>query len=282
MLARRFRVPFVMEVRDIWPKTLTDLGGMSEKHPLIMVFAALEKFLYRRSDAVMSLLQGAGEHIQAVAGRKVPLIWIPNGVDTALFGAAQAFPAGKFRAVYAGAHGLANSLDTLIEAAEILQRGGHDLEIQLVGDGPDKPRLKELAASKGIKNVIFSDPVPKAEMGKVLAGAHACIMPLLNSPVFEHGVSPNKLFDYLASERPVIFAINTSYNAVDQAQAGITIPPEDPQALADALLRLSRLPESERRAMGERGRAYVEEHHDMRRLARRLGNALWVLSRRNS
>lgn len=275
LLSKRLRVPFVMEVRDIWPKTLVALGGISANHPLIKVFARLEKILYRKSQLVVSLLQGVPDHIQEIIGRKANTLWIPNGVNIQSFKNAQPFKEGSFRIVYAGAHGLANSLDTVLEAAQIVQsKKIENIEFVLVGDGPDKENLKKRALELDLKNLKFEDPVPKAQIPEILASAHACIMPLLDSPLFEHGISPNKLFDYLASERPVIFAISTSYNAVARAQAGISIPPENPQALADAVVELSKTPIEERQAMGRRGRAYIEEHHDMSKLAARLAEAL--------
>lgn len=283
LLARRFQVPFVLEIRDIWPKTLVDLGGMSERHPLVMVFGRLEKLLYRQARVVISLLPGARSHMEQVAGQSVPFVWLPNGVN------AQPGPivpmtdsSPTFDVIYAGAHGAANNLDTVLDAAALLQRcgetGGRPVRFVLVGDGPEKVRLQDAAKQRGLSNIVFRDPVPKREIPATLAAAAACLMPLKDSPVFAHGVSPNKLFDYFAAARPVIFAINTPFSAVDQAGAGLSIPPEDPQALADAVLHLAALPLAERQAMGERGRAYVAENHDMRGLARKLANVLRVVA----
>ncbi|SMB80436.1 glycosyltransferase family 4 protein [Deinococcus hopiensis] len=283
VLARKFGVPFVLEIRDIWPKTLVDLGGMSEHHPLVLVFGWLERWLYRHAAVVVSLLPGSRGHIEEVAGRSVPFMWLPNGIDVQPL--RQFSPTGQrdtFDVVYAGAHGAANSLDTVLEAAAVLRRSADPraatIRFVLVGDGPEKARLQGVAEERGLTNVVFRAPVPKRQVPEVLAGADACLMPLKDSPVFKHGVSPNKLFDYFSAARPVIFAINTPLSAVEEAGAGLSIQPEDPQALADAALRLAALAPQEREAMGERGLAYVAEHHDMKRLARRLANVLHVVA----
>ena len=281
LLAKRYKVPFALEIRDIWPKTLVDLGNVSPLHPLIMAFGAIEKFLYKNSQLIITLLPASMNHIETVAGRKVPVIWLPNGVNFATLPNATPKAKGEhFDVIYAGAHGLANSLNTVIEAADLLRKStdATNIRIILTGDGPEKEKLQKKASELALDNVIFRNPVPKHLVPSEISGADACIMPLLDSPVFEHGVSPNKLFDYLAAARPVIFSIRTPINAVAQANAGVSIPPEDPQALAEAILHLSRLPAEERQAMGERGRAYVMEHHDMKGLAAKLANALHALT----
>ena len=286
LLARRYRVPFVLEIRDIWPKSMVELLGVSPKHPFILTLAALERFLYQRADLVVGVLQGVGRHASRVAGHAVPFLWLPNGVDLKQYPAqnTQASTNSEtFSVVYTGAHGVPNSLDTALEAALLLQQQGHgQIQFTFIGEGVSKADLKSWAEKNALRNVRFADPVPKKQVASLLAEADALLLLWRDSLLYADGISPNKLFDYFAAARPIVHAIRTPFDPVAEAGAGITIPPEDPQALADALLTLSRLPESERRAMGERGRAYVEEHHDMRRLARRLGNALWVLSRRNS
>lgn len=284
LLAQRFGVPFVLEVRDIWPKTLVDLGGMSERHPLVRVFGWLEKLLYRQAAVIISLLPEAKGHMEQVASQPVPFIWLPNGVNI------QPGPmvpltdsSSTFDVIYAGAHGAANHLDTVLDAAALLQERGENrdkpVRFVLVGDGPEKARLQDIAKQRRLDNVTFRDAVPKREVPAILAAADACLMSLKDSPVFSHGISPNKLFDYFAAARPVIFAINTPFSAVDQAGAGLSIPPENPQALADAVLQLAAMPLAERQAMGKRGRAYVAQNHDMRGLARKLANVLHVVAR---
>jgi len=178
--------------------------------------------------------------------------------------------------MFAGAHGAANGLDALLDAAKQIAHGplGQTIQIELIGDGPEKKRLQQRAVEENITNVNFRQPVAKHEIYNVLKSADAFLMVLEDSPVFHWGVSPNKLFDYLSVGRPVIFNISTNTNLVQEAKAGITVKPGDPKALAEGIERLARLPLDERIAMGRRGREYVERHHDQRILGERLERIL--------
>jgi glycosyltransferase involved in cell wall biosynthesis len=272
-LARRERVPFVLEIRDIWPESIVELGGVSRHHPVILAMAAIERALYRGAEEVVTLLPNSGEHIRQVAGREVRLTVIPNLVDVDLH--ATVTPpdaAAPFTLLYAGAHGLANALDTLVDAAT-LARDDSRLSLvrfYLLGAGPEKERLQARVARLGLANVVFGDAVPKREVGAKLAEASAFYMPLKDSKVFKQGISPNKLYDYMAAARPIVFAVDTPCNPVAECNAGITIPPEDPNALFAAVATLSDLSAEERRGMGERARAYVLANHTASMMADRL------------
>ncbi len=273
-LARRMGVPFVLEIRDVWPQTLVDLGNFSEKSLMIRVLAWMEKRLYRTADQIVSLLPGAGDHCAALGAPRNRLNWVPNGIDLKFspLDLPHREADGDFVAMFAGAHGLANGLDTVLDAAKILT--GSRVKFRLMGDGPEKPRLKERANAEGIKNVEFLDAVPKKEVYGQLAQADAYMMLLKASDVFRWGVSPNKLFDYMACGRPIIFAVNSSNSPVESADCGLRIPPDDPQALAEACLKLAAMSLEDRLAMGAKGRAYVEANHSFEVLTDRLEEAL--------
>lgn len=276
-LAARFRAPFVFEVRDLWPQSLIELGRFSSKHPFIMLLAYMERFLYRRATRIVTLLPGAAEYIRARGGEAEKIVWIPNGLDLSLVPPpSPPLQDGVFTIMYAGAHGRANGLEVVLEAARLLQERSTPVPIRfvLIGDGPEKPNLQAQARSWGLQNVVFEDPIPKGEIYKRLQEADAFLMILRPSPVFRWGVSPNKLFDYMAMARPVLFCIQTPYNPVAEAKAGITVPPGDAKSLARAILQLIELPPEERWHMGLRGRDYVEKNHAMTVLAQRLEQTL--------
>jgi len=276
-LARWYRVPFVLEVRDLWPQTLIDLGGFSPYHPFIMLLAWLETQLYRRAQAVVTLLPGAAEYIAPKRGTHQGIHWIPNGVDFSLIPPpTPPPPEPPFTVMYAGAHGLANGLDVALEAARILESKGWGKQVQFrfIGDGPEKPRLMQQVRIWGLSNVVFEDPLPKRKVYLRLQQAHAFLIMLRDSRLFRWGISPNKLFDFMALARPVVFCVRTPFNPVKEHESGLSIPPDDPQALAAALRTLAETPFKARWEMGLRGRAYVEQEHDLRKLAQRFEKIL--------
>lgn len=277
-VARRHGVPFVLEVRDLWPETLIELGEYSPDHPFIVLLDVIERYLYRRSHRIINLLPEAEPYMVKKGADADRIGWIPNGVDLDMV-PTPVPPAGNsaFCIMYAGAHGLANGLDVLLDAALLLQEDGWGPDrvvFRLVGDGPEKDRLRTRVRREEIDNVEFHDSVPKSAVYQVLGEADAFLMHLQDSPVFRWGVSPNKLFDYMACARPVIFAVGTNVNPVDKSNCGITVPPEDPGALVTAVKELVELPAAERWKMGCRGRQYVEEHHALSRLVQTLERTL--------
>lgn len=270
-VAARHGVPFVFEVRDLWPQTLIDLGRYSPLHPFIVLLGWIERYLYRRADRVVSVLPEAGDYMARKGVDPARIVWIPNGVDLKMVPEPDPAPVdGPFTVMYAGAHGLSNTLDLILDAAGVLLTDGTGPDqavFRLVGDGPYKPHLVERARREELANVIFDDPVPKEEIYSVLQQADAFVRPLEDSPLYRWGASPNKLFDYMACARPVVYATKSPANPVNESGGGICIPPEDPDAMAAAVRKLAGLPASERREMGRRGRRYVEEHHAFSRLA---------------
>lgn len=276
LVARHFRVPFVMEVRDLWPQVIIDMGELSAGHPLVKALQALERFLYRRAERIIVLGPQMGEYISARGVGRERIVWIPNGVDLSHLDCAARLEVRHegFWVVYLGAHGQANALDTLIEAAKVIQdRGLDEIRFILVGDGPEKPRLMARARELGLGNVEFRDPVPKSEVPRTLHEADVLVI-TVQPAFFTYGGSLNKLSDYLATRKPLIFSGKAKYNPVEEACCGLTIPPRDPEALAEAVIKLYQMPKEEREAMGRRGREYVEKHHDIRKLAARLEEVL--------
>lgn len=271
-LATKWGIPFIFEVRDLWPQSLIDLGRISSRHPAVKFMALLEKHLYKRADKIITLLPGAHEYIRSIGINVDKVVYIPNGIDFSIYSEpTDRLPkqnSDRFTVMYAGAHGLANGLDTIIKCADILRgKYGEKIIFQLVGDGPHKGYLKNMAAEMGLGNVEFINPVPKSQVPAMLSQADAFIMLLKDSPVFRWGISPNKLYDYLCASRPVIYGVNAFNNPVEEAGAGITVAPENPEELAAAVIKLYNMSEQDRKQMGINGRKYVEENHDFRNLA---------------
>jgi glycosyltransferase involved in cell wall biosynthesis len=285
--ARIHHAPFYFEIRDLWPETLIALGVITEGSLPARLMRWLERFLAERARAVIALFPGTAAYLESRGIRVRRLVVIPNGVDIRTGGATSpsairvgqlidsGHAAGKFVVVYAGAHGTANGLDTVLDAADLLQRRQEaTIELVLVGDGPERPRLLRRCRDQRLTNVTMQGPVPKESIRMVLRQADACLVHVARSPIHRYGTSFNKVFDYMASGCPVLIAADAPDDPVTSAQAGMKIPPGDPSALADALTAMRNLPQAERKRLGGNGRRYVREHHDIRRLGERLGRAL--------
>jgi glycosyltransferase involved in cell wall biosynthesis len=282
ILARRFRVPFVFEVRDLWPQTLIDLGRLHSESFITRALRWLEQWLYRRADRIVVLLPQASDYIVPLGIPLKKIVWIPNGVELEGYPKPpQPIDQELFTLMYLGAHGQANGLDCVLRAMAELQKmpAMKHVRLRMIGDGPLKPALKKLAHELGLSNVKFDNPVPKCQVPALANQADAFVIAVLNLPqLYRYGISMNKLFDYLAAGRPIIIASNAVNNPVADAQAGITVPPGDPIALAEAIAELVEMPASQRKAMGNAGRAYVEKYHGFDVLAARFATMLNEIS----
>ncbi len=276
-LARLKQVPFLFEVRDLWPAFAVAVGVLTNP-ALIRASEWLERFLYRRADTLIVNSPGFTEHVKARGADRVTLI--PNGSDTRMFNPqadGQVFRHehgldGKYVALYAGAHGLSNDLEVLLDAADQL-RDQPEIAIVLLGDGKEKSYLQARASEMGLRNVVFIPSVPKDGMPGALAGANACIAILKPIEMYKT-VYPNKVFDYMAAGKPVILAIDgVIREMMEAAQGGVVVPPGDPNSLGDAIRFLA----GDRKQgliFGRNGRRYVEIHFDRPVVAEQLNLVL--------
>ncbi len=261
-LAKRYRVPFVMEVRDIWPQTLIDMG-ISKRHPFVLLLGRLEPFLYRKADRIVTLLPKAAEHIESFGIAPQKIRWVSNGVDLSPYvhpGESHRLDPSKFNVLYAGSMGQANGLEVLIEAARRLS-GISEIHVTLVGSGPHDAALRKQASP--MPNVTILPPVKKEQVPALLAEADVLYVGLRDLPLYRFGMSMNKVFDYMAGGKPVVFAANVPENPVEKAKSGLIVASDDPDAIANALQTLYNYTPQERLAMGERAKRYVRTHFGM-------------------
>jgi len=271
----------IFEVHDLWPLTPIELGDMSPRHPFIRLMQWAEDFAYRKADRVVSMLLFAAEHMQEHGMSPHKFAHVPNGIAAMEWqGIGEPVPPehcealarlktqGQFILGYAGSHGLSNALTSFVDSAGLLK--GKPVTLVLIGKGPEKEGLRRRAATAALDNVLFLPPVPRSSMPALLASMDACFIGWNRKSIYRFGVSPNKLFDYMMAGRPVIHAIEAPGDLVAESGCGLSTPPEDPQAIAEAALHLMALSLDEREAMGQRGRHYVLAHHDYRILARRF------------
>ena len=276
-IARRIAIPFVLEVRDLWPLSLTEFGKYSPFHPGIVVLSHIEQYLYRNSKAIIAVMPNAVEHIASKCGNPGSVVWLPNGIDLEFAPVPKQRPdSGEFVVIYAGAHGIANDLDTIIEAARIIESrpAGSRIRFRLIGEGPEKPRLIEKTKSMGLEYVEFLPPVSKRKVFDFLEQADAFLSTTRRSELYKTGLSFNKLFDYMAMARPIVFSADSSNNPVTEAQCGMTVSPESPQDLAESILALERMSSTERHEIGLKGREYVSQRHSLEVIASHLEDVL--------
>ena len=282
LLARLKGAKFLFEVRDLWPDFAIAVGVL--KNPVLINMSLwLERFLYRRADRVMVNSPGYVEHVASRGARRVELI--PNGADPEMFNPLDLgnqfrvanHLQNRFVVLYAGAHGISNDLEVVLEAAVLLARR-LDIHFVLLGDGKEKANLQARARELGVRNVTFLPPVPKSEMSAALAGADACLAILKPLDAYKT-TYPNKVFDYMAAGRPVLLAIDgVIRQVVEAAGCGLFCEPGNPQALAEAVLKLAADRDAALR-MGLSGRAYLEQNFSREGMAEKLEKLLVELSK---
>jgi glycosyltransferase involved in cell wall biosynthesis len=275
--AKWHRVPWVFEIRDIWPESAITTGVMTRSSLLARLLFRLERFACHTANAISVLTPAFAENVVErglSSADKVTLI--PNGADLDLFWPesrdnavrAQYGWGRKTVALYAGAHGRANAISQLVDTAERLRRRD-DILLVTVGDGPERGACEAAAAARGLKNIQFLGVQPKAAMPEFINAADVCLAVLQNNPTFRT-VYPNKVFDYMSCERPAVIAIDgVARELVCQtAKAGVFARPEDPDDIAARVVELADDPDLRAR-LGASGRAWVIQHASRRAIAER-------------
>jgi glycosyltransferase involved in cell wall biosynthesis len=264
------RRPFLLEVRDLWPEFVIDMGLLKNRF-LIRGSRWLEKFLYSRAAHVMVNSPAYVDYLTGKGVEQERITLLPNGADPAMFDPAsdgagvrdQLKLNGKFIVVYAGALGPANDLDLLLDAAQELRTDSR-ICFLIVGDGKERERLQATAELRRLENVLFAGAQPKREMRSFLASADACVAVLQNIPMFRM-TYPNKVFDYMAAGRPVVLAIDgVIREVVETAGAGIYTAPGDAKSLAEAV-RFLACHKDQRDTMSRNGRSCVEREFNRAR-----------------
>jgi glycosyltransferase involved in cell wall biosynthesis len=270
------RVPFVFEVRDLWPESLAAVGAGSEGSLLHRTLGAIAGFLYRRAQRIVVVAPAFTNHLMRywnVPAAKISTV--ENGVETDVFrldpAAAevrkQLHLEDRFLICYIGTMGNAHGLETLIAAAEELQTALPSTMFLLIGEGAEKDRIAKLAAQRGLQNIKFLGQQPRERIAAYVSAADLCLVMLRKSELFKT-VIPTKLLEYMACERPVIVAVDgQARQIVETAHAGVFVEPENSKALVKAILDLAG--ESERRRqMGASGRAYIVNQFSREKTAR--------------
>ena len=280
--AQRLNVPFVFEVRDLWPEIPIAMGVV--RNPLLKWYTRrLERKIYFAADHIIALAPGIKDGIHATGYTADKISLIPNCCDLDLFSPdhqphpdARFENPAEFRLVFTGAHGQANGLDAVLDAAQILkQRGVSGIRLIFIGAGGEKPRLIKRSETEGLQHLVtWIDPVSKTELAGILAHMDVGLMILKNIPSFYYGTSPNKFFDYIANGMAVL----NNYpgwvaDMIQENKCGLIVKPDDPQAFADAVVWF-RDHREETRTMGQRARRLAESSFDRDQLGDQFVNVL--------
>ena len=281
-IAKRCNAKLCFEIHDLWPLSPMEIGGFSEKNPAIVILQRAEDFAFKNSDVIVSILPNADKHIRERGFSTDKFVYVPNGILTGEKNEARMEKTierlqelkeqGYFLVGYTGNHSPANVLDTMIDAAK--KTTDEKVKYVLVGKGNVKNQLMEYAKANNVTNIEFLDPVLKDNMDNVLELLDIGYIGLKKQNLFNYGVSPNKLFDYMMASLPVIYAVEASNDPVKDSNCGISVPAENPEAVVEAVMKIKNLSEEEKIKIGGNGKKYVLDNHMYEGLADKFLNAL--------
>lgn len=274
-MARRYKVPFVFEIRDLWPETLVQMGALKPGHPVERLLRLLEAHLCTRAAAIVTTMPLAVDYLESRGVPRSKVHWISNGVELDRFPVLESRPLdGRVRVTYFGSMGNANALEILLKGFGRAAVRDSRLELHLYGDGPLRASLEALASTLGLgESVVFHGPVPKAQLPRVAADSDLLVAALLPLPLYRYGISLNKLFEYLAAERPIVFGGQVSGGTLDGAH-GVLLVGADADEIADGILSIAESSRLDRVEMGKANRCFAVDRYSYGVLATRYSGLL--------
>ena len=289
VLKRIFKVPLVLEIRDIYPLTLIEVGGYSKKHPAVRFLGWVERIGYKKADLITSTLPQASKHVFSIADSSKPFAWIPMGYDPDFY-SEEARPVGiqesvkriqefpfDFKIGYSGTLGKANALTELFQAMDSLVGVHESIGLVVIGDGP---LASEFESSYGkLPNILFLGKQPKKYLPSLLGHCDLLVNPWLDRDLYRFGISPNKWIDYMLSGRPILCPYDGYRFILEDENIGWFCKPENADILQAEILRISQLPESTLDYMGANGKQFVVKNLSYEHLATRLMKALSDVSK---
>lgn len=278
-ISKKTGAKYIYEVHDLWPLSPVELGGMSKKHPFVKLMQWAENYAYKHCDAVVSMLPCALEHMMEHGLSKEKFYCVPNGIVKADWDRVEKLPEehsqliqtlkkDKFLVGFAGAHGIANSLEAVIDAISALK--DENIALILVGTGQEKDNLISYVREKQISNVFFLPPITKYQIPSFLTEMDVLYIGLQRQSLFRFGISPNKIFDYMMAGKPIVQAIDAGNNIVKDAQCGLSVEPDNSNAIADAIRKLKELDSRLLEEFGNNGHEYVLKYHSYDVLSKRF------------
>ncbi len=251
-IAKRFGIPCICEVRDLWPETFVAMGRIKRNSIPAKVLYALEKYIYKRADRLIFTFEGGKDYVESIGLDSSKVRYINNGIDLKQFHENKSIHTyndtdldndGTFKVIYAGSMGQANALHYLVEAAQIIQNKGiRDIKFILFGDGYQRDGLEQYTKDNNLSNVYFKGRVEKKYIPGILGRGNLNIFTGQDISLYKYGLSLNKMFDYFASGRPIVSNIECGYDMLEKYQCGITVEGGSPESLAQGILKFYRMP----------------------------------------
>jgi glycosyltransferase involved in cell wall biosynthesis len=277
VLAKIHRAKCIFDIRDIWPLTLTTLGGVSERHPLIWLMSRAEKFSFKYSDIISSNLPNVSLRIKEVLDIDKEFIWLPNGYDefevsrpdVLSIDVCNKIPSSSFIVGYVGTLGLANALEPLFEAAARI-KNNKNISIVIVGNGELEGKFKKIIEERGLVNVHIFNRIAKSQVQSLIKIFDVCYIGWRNEPLYKYGVAPNKIPEYFYSGKPVLHSYSGALDPVALAEAGVSVAAESTDDIASAIIELSKMSHSSLEVMGNNGKRYAEQYYNYSLVAEKL------------
>lgn len=261
----------IFEVHDIWPQSLVELYGFSQRNPLIRLLGAAERYAYQDSDLVVSVLPNVKQYILDRRFRVKGYLHVPNGAEVQCDTAEakshvdqiEAFKKRvKFTVGYAGGFARANCTQKVAKLALEL---GDDIGVVMIGDGEQAMELKRRYGS--CQNLLMLPRVPQSQLIGLLSRLDCLYLPVLDLPVYRYGIAMNKIFDYMLSGRPVILECDSPNNPIERSKSGMIVAVDSDQNVKTAIKKFVDLGELNRVNLGLVGKAYVMNYHSYKRIA---------------
>jgi len=273
LMRLKYKSRLVFEVRDIWPLTIVEEGGFSNRNLFVRGLGWLERLAYRKSDAIVGTMPNLSAHVRSVLGFGRPVFCVPMGVSQEHLSDVADLPvdyverylsSNKFKVVHAGTIGITNALDVFFAAAQAMREHA-DIEFIIVGDGALKQSYEKRYGD--LPNLVFAPKVPRNMVQEVLAKGDLLYFSVHDSKVWDYGQSLNKVIDYMLAAKPIVASYNGYPSMINESGCGVFVPAKDVDAVVAAILDLKSKGEEERSQMGSRGREWLLQNRDYSKLA---------------
>lgn len=269
ILKKRFGCKLIVEIRDIWPESPVQAGRLKESNPLVRILRRIEYRGYKNADGIISPIPKFDNYIiKKYPDLNFRFCYISQGYDETLYSGTRVFdkPQGRFNVCYTGLIGAANKVDVILDAMTLIK--DKSIYLYLLGSGPLKDAFRE--KYKEHSNIVFLDPIPKKEMIQFLRNYDLCVMAWRDMAIYDYGISPNKMIDYLVAGKPILNAYNGYRDILEEVNCGRYTSANNPEMLAKEIVAFSNMDKETLEQMGNNGRQYVSEKMNFSYLGKKL------------